>query len=77
MVLSNYLIYSTAPFKVIALYLICLIFGIIFLFHAFISLSIVIALPTIAKVVALKGDSNKFPLLFAVALREQYRKKKH
>ena len=49
-----------SPFKVIALNLICLIFGIISMLLSFISLSIVIAL---------EGDNDKFFLIFAIAFK--------
>ena len=53
----------------------CLLFGIISLPLCFISLSLVIALPTMAKAklslfLALKGNRNKFIFAFAIAFMD-------
>ena len=50
---KNYKLFSIAPCKVIAFNHRCIIYGMISLLLSFISLSIVIAIPTIAIVVAL------------------------
>ena len=60
---SNIGLFSIAPCKVITLNLLCISSLLLFLW---LSLSKVIALPTIAitKVVALKGDSEKITITF-------------
>ena len=72
MVHSNHSLFAIAPCKVIALYLLCNIFGMISFYLFIISLSIVIAVPTIKIAIFFaltrsERRSDNFFLVFAIA----------